>query len=83
LSTEQFLVFLADFPKAILFLAPAKHVSTDNDFYYYSDRQFNLEWAFARKPEDNFFVKRAIWSRAAGQSAWQLRTVEATLAAPH
>jgi len=82
LSTEQFLVFLADVPKALLVLCPAKHLSTDDEFYYYLDQRFELEWAFARKPENDFFKKRGVWSRKVGETTWQLRSSEATLATP-
>jgi hypothetical protein len=82
LSSEEFLVFLADFPKAILVRCPAKHLSSDAKFHYYKDFRFELEWAFERAPENNFFVKRSIWSRRTGETAWNLQTTEATLAEP-
>jgi len=82
LSEEAFLRFLADFPKALLFRCPAKHISSDAKFHYYEDARFDRTWAFERAPEDNFFTKRAIWSRDMDDTDWQLVTNEATLAAP-
>jgi hypothetical protein len=82
LSSEEFLYFLADTPKAILMRCPANHVSSDAQFHYYADFRFDREWAFERAPEDDFFVKRTVWSRGAGDSDWRIATTEATLATP-
>jgi hypothetical protein len=82
LSAEEFWIFLADVPKAILMRCPAKHLSSDAEFYYYEDYRMNKEWAFARKPEDNFFTKRSVYSRDPGDPTWQEWTPDATLATP-
>jgi hypothetical protein len=81
LSNGHFAVFLADFPKALLVKTVAERIASDGNFYYCHDRAFDLDWAFAKAPENNFFLPHTVWSRRAGGD-WQVRSSNATLAIP-
>lgn len=84
LQDRVFYLWLGDTPKAYLFKVPADFLSSDDDFYYFRDSrpEFGNEWAFVRKPENDFLKKRSIWRRKAGDQDWEEETSNATLASP-
>ena len=82
LASGEFDIFLPDVPKAILFRSVATKIVRDDKWYYCYDDRFKLEWAFARHPENNFFLPHAVWYRPLGEKKWQLKTSEGTMAEP-
>lgn len=82
LPERVFYLWLGDTPKAVLMRAPADFLASDDDFFYLRDTRMQREFAFSRKPEDNFLANHAIFTRRQGEVVWQLSATDATLAAP-